>query len=91
MTVALLPWGAPYAAWLPDPQFILPHINDWRPRIEKLAAQAIGLKLSTGSIPMQSSGRVPAVMLRDLRLFDRGRGRTFTRRSRPTSTPPTAC
>jgi uncharacterized protein YhdP len=55
------------AAWLTLCRFILPHIDDWRPRIEKLAAQAIGLKLSIGSIRVQSSGWVPALELRDLR------------------------
>jgi len=69
--VALLLWGVLLAAWLTLYWVILPHIDEWRPRIEKLAAQAIGLKLSIGSIHVQSSGWVPALELRDLRLFDR--------------------
>lgn len=68
---ALLLWGVLLAAWLALYWMILPHIDDWRPRIERLAAQAIGLPLSIGSIHVQSSGWVPALELRDLRLFDR--------------------
>ncbi len=67
----LLLWGVFLAAWLTLHWVILPHIDDWRPSIERLAGKAIGLKLSIGSIHVQSSGWVPAFELRDVRLFDR--------------------
>ncbi len=67
----LLLWGVFLAAWLTLHWLILPHIDDWRPGVEKLASQAIGLKLSIGAIHVRSSGWVPAFELRDLRLFDR--------------------
>jgi hypothetical protein len=67
----LLLWSLFLAVWLTLYWVILPHIDDWRPRIERLAGQAVGLKLSIGSIHVRSSGWVPALELRDLRLFDR--------------------
>ena len=69
--VVLLLWGLLLAAWLTLHWVILPHIDEWRPRIEGLASEAIGLKLSIGAIHVQSGGWVPAFELRDLRLFDR--------------------
>ncbi len=67
----LLLWGVFLAAWLTLHWAILPHIDDWRGRIEKLASEAIGLKLSIDSIHVQSSGWVPAFELSGVRLFDR--------------------
>ena len=66
----LLLWGLFLTAWLALHWAILPHIDEWRGRIEKLAGDAIGLPLSIGSIHVQSSGWVPAFELRDVRLFD---------------------
>jgi uncharacterized protein (TIGR02099 family) len=71
IALALLLWSLFLAVWLTLYWVILPHIDDWRPRIERLAGQAVGLKLSIGSIHVRSSGWVPALELRDLRLFDR--------------------
>ena len=71
MAGVLLLWGVFLALWLTLHWAILPHIDDWRGRVEQLAGEAIGLKLTIGSIHVQSSGWVPAFELRDLRLFDR--------------------
>jgi uncharacterized protein (TIGR02099 family) len=68
---ALLLWSVFLAGWLTLYWVILPHIDEWRPRVEKLASQAIGLKLTIGSIQVRSGGWVPAFELRDLRLHDR--------------------
>jgi uncharacterized protein (TIGR02099 family) len=67
----LLLWGVFLAAWLALHWLILPHIDEWRPRIERFAGEAIGLRVSIGEIRVQSGGWVPAFELRDLRLFDR--------------------
>ena len=69
VAVALLLSSVLLAEWLTLSQLILPHIDDWRGRVEKLAAQAIGLKLSPGSIRVQCSGWGPALERRDLRLL----------------------
>jgi len=67
----LLLWSVFVAAWLTLHWVILPHIDEWRGRIEALASEAIGLKLTIGSIHVRSSGWVPAFELRGVRLFDR--------------------
>jgi len=67
----LLLWSLFVAAWLTFHWVILPHIDEWRGRIEELASEAIGLKLTIGSIQVRSSGWVPAFELRGVRLFDR--------------------
>ena len=68
--VVLLLWGLFLAAWLTLHWAILPHIDAWRPRIESLAGESLGLKLSLGAIRVQSGGWVPAFELRDLRVYD---------------------
>ncbi|HMO45109.1 MAG TPA: YhdP family protein [Rubrivivax sp.] len=70
MAALLLLWGVLLAAWLTLHWLILPHIDEWRPSIEKFAGEAIGLKLTVGEIRVQSGGWVPAFELQDLRLFD---------------------
>ncbi|MBT9499845.1 MAG: TIGR02099 family protein [Burkholderiaceae bacterium] len=66
----LLAWGLVLVAWLVLHWAILPHIDDWRSRIETQASAALGLKLSIGSIQVRSGGWVPAVEMRDLRFSD---------------------
>ena len=69
VTVGVL-WGMLLAAWLTLHWVILPHIDEWRPSLERLASNSIGLKVSLGAIRVQSSGWVPAFELQDLRLYD---------------------
>lgn len=69
--LVLLAWGMVLVAWLLLHWAILPHIDDWRGRIEQQASSALGLKLSIGSIQVQSSGWVPTLELRDLRFSDK--------------------
>ena len=66
----LLAWGLLLVAWLLLHWVILPHIDDWRGRIEQQASSALGLKLSIGSIQVRSSGWVPSLELRELRFSD---------------------
>ncbi len=58
-------------AWLTLQWAILPHIEDWRPAIERHASQAIGIPVRIGHISVRSSNWVPAVELRDVVLRDK--------------------
>jgi len=71
LVAVVLLWGVFVATWLTLHWAILPHIDEWRGRIEKIASESIGLPLSIGSIHVQSSSWVPAFELREVRLFDR--------------------
>ena len=68
--LVLLVWSLVLAAWLLLHWVILPHIDDWRGRIEQQASSALGLKLSIGSIQVRSNGWVPSLELRELRFSD---------------------
>jgi uncharacterized protein (TIGR02099 family) len=57
-------------AWLTLQWGILPHIEDWRPAIERHASKAVGVPVRIGHIQVRSSGWVPALELRDVVLSD---------------------
>ncbi|SEL78630.1 TIGR02099 family protein [Roseateles sp. YR242] len=57
-------------AWLALQWAILPHIDDWRPELEKQATRALGIQVHIGSIKANSTGWIPALDLRDVRLTD---------------------
>ena len=59
----LLAWGVLHWA-------ILPHIDDWRPRLEQEASKSLGIQLRIGSIHVSSGGWVPALELREVRILD---------------------
>lgn len=63
---------------------ILPHIDDWRPALEKQATQALGVPVHIGAISAPSSGWLPTLDLRDVRLTD-ARGRDALRLPRVTA------
>ncbi|UXH78005.1 YhdP family protein [Roseateles amylovorans] len=63
-----------FSAWLALHWAILPHIDDWRPNLEKQATQALGVPVRIGSISASSGGWIPTLDLRDVRLTD-ARGR----------------
>ena len=58
------------AAWLALHWAILPHIDDWRPQLEKQATQALGVPVKIGAISARSSGWIPTLDLRDVRVID---------------------
>ena len=58
------------AAWLALHWAILPHIDDWRPQLEKQATQALGVPVRIGAIHASSSGWIPTLDLRDVRVID---------------------
>ena len=57
-------------AWLTLQWGILPHIEDWRPAIERHASRAVGVPVRIGRISVRSSGWIPSLDLRDVVLRD---------------------
>ena len=49
---------------------IVPRIAEWRPQLESVASQALGVKVQVGDIRAESTGAIPAFELRDVRIFD---------------------
>ncbi len=50
---------------------VLPHINEWRPEIEKRLSKALGADVTMGEIAASWSGLNPTLALENLRLRDR--------------------
>lgn len=50
---------------------VLPHINEWRPEIEKRLSDALGAQVTMGEIAASWSGLNPSLSLENLRLRDR--------------------
>ena len=57
-------------AWLTLQWGILPHIEDWRPEVERHASRAVGVPVHIGHIGVRSSGWIPTLDLRDVVLRD---------------------
>jgi uncharacterized protein (TIGR02099 family) len=70
VAVGLALLGLGVLAWLTLQWGILPHIEDWRPEIERHASRAVGVPVRIGAIRVRSSGWVPALELRDVVLRD---------------------
>lgn len=66
----LLLWSLLLAAWLTLYWGILPHIDEWRPRIEQMASAALGVQVRIGEIQVRQGGWIPAAELRDVVLHD---------------------
>jgi uncharacterized protein (TIGR02099 family) len=66
----LATWLLLFVAWLSLHWLILPHIEEWRPQIEARATAMLGTPIRIGSISAHSSGWVPSVELRDVRVYD---------------------
>ena len=58
LVAAVLHWG------------IVPRIDEFRPRLEQLAAGAIGAPVSIGALQAESNGLVPSVAMHDVRVHD---------------------
>ncbi|MEO5845842.1 MAG: YhdP family protein [Caldimonas sp.] len=63
-------WLVMFVGWLSLHWLILPHIEEWRPTIEARASTMIGAPIRIGAISVRSSGWVPAIELRDVRVLD---------------------
>ncbi len=66
----LAAWSLCLLAWLTLHWGILPRLDEWRPRIERHASQAVGTPVTIGRIEARSSGWVPAFELTDVVLRD---------------------
>ena len=65
-------------AWATLHFWIVPRIGDYRPALERLAQQSIGVPLRIGHISAESTGWAPSFELRDIELLD-PEGRTALR------------
>jgi uncharacterized protein (TIGR02099 family) len=70
VSVLLLLWSLLLAAWLTLYWGILPHIDEWRPRIEQLASGALGARVRVGAIEVRQGGWIPAAELHDVVVHD---------------------
>src|SRR5664279_1642522 len=66
----LAAWLVLFVGWLSLHWLILPHIEEWRPQIEARATSMLGAPIRIGAISARSSGWVPALELRDVRVLD---------------------
>ena len=57
-------------AWASLHFWIVPRIDEFRPGLERLARQSLGVPVRIGSLSAQSTGWVPSFELRDLELLD---------------------
>jgi len=63
-------WGLFLLAWLVLQWAILPHIDDWRPRLEAEASQQLGAKVQIGAMQVTAGGISPRLELSEVRLLD---------------------
>ena len=61
--ITLLIWGVLHA-------WIVPRIGDFRPRLEAVASQAVGVPVRIGQLTAKSTGLFPSIELRDVALLD---------------------
>jgi len=66
----LTAWLVLFVGWLSLHWLILPHIEEWRPQVEERASAMLGAPIRIGAISAHSSGWVPALELRDVRVLD---------------------
>jgi uncharacterized protein (TIGR02099 family) len=66
----LLLWVLLMLAWIALHWVILPHIQEWRAPIEARVSAALGVAVQIGRIDVRSSGWVPSLELRDVKLLD---------------------
>lgn len=65
-------------AWAVLHWFIVPRIDEFRPRLQQLASRAISAPVSIGALQAESNGLVPTIVLRDVGVRDPA-GRTGLR------------
>ena len=63
-------WALALVAWLTLQWLILPRLDEWRPRAEMLASQALGHPVQIGRIAATGGGWLPAFTLQDVVLHD---------------------
>ncbi|MGQ0710925.1 MAG: YhdP family protein [Rhodoferax sp.] len=65
-----LAWLAVLLVWALLHVWIVPRVGEWRPWLEQRASAALGVEVRIAAIEARSTGLVPAVALRDVRLLD---------------------
>jgi uncharacterized protein (TIGR02099 family) len=68
-------WLVLLSLWLVLHWAILPNVDRWRPELEARASQWTGSSVRIGSLSVRTSGWMPVLELRDVRLLD-GQGQT---------------
>lgn len=63
-------WVLVIVAWASLHWLIVPRIDDFRPRIERLVSHAVGATVTMAALRAQSNGLVPTVAVHDLRVDD---------------------
>ncbi len=58
-------------AWASLHFWIVPRIDEFRPALERLARQSLGVPVRIGALSAQSTGWVPSFELRDIELLDK--------------------
>ena len=69
--LVLAAWSVFALTWGTLHGWIVPRIGEFRPRLEQVASQALGVPVRIGEITAQSGGLIPAFELRDVVLLDR--------------------
>ena len=59
--LVLAAWSLLLVAWLTLHWGILPHIEEWRPQIERRASAVLGVAVHLGNIAVRSGGWVTAI------------------------------
>ena len=74
ITLGLLAAGlvAALVAWASLQVWILPRLDEWRPRVEVLASRALGHPVQIGRLAAHGGGWLPAFELQDVVLLDPG-------------------
>ncbi|MBP7665535.1 MAG: hypothetical protein KA774_01700, partial [Burkholderiaceae bacterium] len=62
--------AAAVAAWVSLHAWILPRLDEWRPRVEVLATRALGHPVQIGQLAAQGGGWLPSFQLQDVVLRD---------------------
>ena len=70
LALLAIAWVGLLVVWVTLQWGILPHIDRWREPIEKQASKALGLSVHIANIDVHSTGLMPAINLRDVRLVD---------------------
>ena len=63
-------WGAFGIVWLVLHGWIVPRIGEWRPQLESVASQALGVPVRIASITARSTGVIPSFELQGVTLLD---------------------
>ena len=88
MWLLIAVWGMFGIVWLVLHGWIVPRIGEWRPQLESVASQALGVPVRIASITARSSGVIPSFELQGVTLLDpQGQAAVSLRRVLATLSP----